>query len=137
MSPRVLVVEDESLIAMLVEDGLETLGYEVVGPVGTVDAALRIVEQTPFDLALLDINLGGKQSFPIAEALESRGIPYVFLTGYDRSSLPLAFQHRFGLQKPFRMSAFQRLPIDLRWATDSAAWRSQVMARITSSISTT
>lgn len=105
MSPRVLVVEDESLIAMLVEDGLETLGYEVVGPVGTVDAALRIVEQTPFDLALLDINLGGKQSFPIAEALESRGIPYVFLTGYDRSSLPLAFQHRFGLQKPFRMSA--------------------------------
>ena len=75
MSPRVLVVEDESLIAMLVEDGLETLGYEVVGPVGTVDAALRIVEQTPFDLALLDINLGGKQSFPIAEALEARGIP--------------------------------------------------------------
>lgn len=108
MSPRVLVVEDESLIAMLVEDGLETLGYEVVGPVGTVDAALRIVEQTPFDLALLDINLGGKQSFPIAEALESRGIPYVFLTGYDRSSLPLAFQHRFGLQKPFRMSALQQ-----------------------------
>lgn len=108
MSPRVLVVEDESLIAMLVEDGLETLGYEVVGPVGTVDAALRIVEQTPFDLALLDINLGGKQSFPIAEALEARGIPYVFLTGYDRSSLPLAFQHRFGLQKPFRMSALQQ-----------------------------
>ena len=108
MSPRVLVVEDESLIAMLVEDGLETLGYEVVGPVGTVDAALRLVEQTPFDLALLDINLGGKQSFPIAEALESRGIPYVFLTGYDRSSLPLAFQHRFGLQKPFRMSALQQ-----------------------------
>ena len=108
MSPRVLVVEDESLIAMLVEDGLETLGYEVVGPVGTVDAALRMVEQTPFDLALLDINLGGKQSFPIAEALESRGIPYVFLTGYDRSSLPLAFQHRFGLQKPFRMSALQQ-----------------------------
>jgi len=108
VSPRVLVVEDESLIAMLVEDGLETLGYEVVGPVGTVDAALRIVEQTPFDLALLDINLGGKQSFPIAEALESRGIPYVFLTGYDRSSLPLAFQHRFGLQKPFRMSALQQ-----------------------------
>lgn len=108
MSPRVLVVEDESLIAMLVDDGLETLGYEVVGPVGTVDAALRIVEQTPFDLALLDINLGGKQSFPIAEALESRGIPYVFLTGYDRSSLPLAFQHRFGLQKPFRMSALQQ-----------------------------
>jgi CheY-like chemotaxis protein len=108
VSPRVLVVEDESLIAMLVEDGLETLGYEVVGPVGTVDAALRIVEQTPFDLALLDINLGGKQSFPIADALESRGIPYVFLTGYDRSSLPLAFQHRFGLQKPFRMSALQQ-----------------------------
>jgi CheY-like chemotaxis protein len=108
VSPRVLVVEDESLIAMLVEDGLETLGYEVVGPVGTVDAALRIVEQTPFDLALLDINLGGKQSFPIAEALEARGIPYVFLTGYDRSSLPLAFQHRFGLQKPFRMSALQQ-----------------------------
>lgn len=107
MSPRVLVVEDESLIAMLVEDGLEALGYEVVGPVGTVDAALRLVGQTPFDLALLDINLGGKQSFPIAEALEARGIPYVFLTGYDRSSLPAAFQHRFGLQKPFRMAALQ------------------------------
>lgn len=108
MSPRVLVVEDESLIAMLVEDGLETLGYEVVGPVGTVDAALRIVEQMQFDLALLDINLGGKQSFPIAEALEARGIPYVFLTGYDKSSLPPAFQHRFGLQKPFRMSALRQ-----------------------------
>jgi DNA-binding response OmpR family regulator len=114
VSPRVLVVEDESLIAMLVEDGLETLGYEVVGPVGTVDAALRIVEQTPFDLALLDVNLGGKQSFPIAEALEARGIPYVFLTGYDRHSLPLPFQHRFGLQKPFRMNALRDALEELR-----------------------
>ncbi len=107
MSARVLIVEDESLVAMLVEDCLVDMGYEVVGPAGTVDAALGLVEQTTFDVAVLDVNLAGTQSFPVAEALEARGIPYLFLTGYDKFSIPESFRHRYGLQKPFRMRALK------------------------------
>ncbi|WP_313344670.1 response regulator [Stenotrophomonas sp.] len=103
MSARVLLVEDESLVAMMVEDCLVELGYEVVALAGTVDGALDALQQQVIDLAVLDVNLGGTMSFPVAQALEARGIPYLFLTGYDRSVIPEPLQHRYGLQKPFRM----------------------------------
>ncbi|MFW3174419.1 response regulator [Xanthomonas phaseoli] len=101
MTMRVLLVEDESLVAMLLEDCLAELGYEVAATVADVDAALQAVQEGNLDLALLDINLGGTLSFPIAEELDARGVPYIFVTGYAQGGIPEKYRHRHGLQKPF------------------------------------
>lgn len=88
MSGRVLLVEDESIVALLIEDMLVDLGYEVVEIAARLDRALVIVERGGFDLAVLDVNLGGNvRSFPIADQLRAQRIPFVFVTGYDRSAL--------------------------------------------------
>ncbi|AKS19486.1 response regulator [Xanthomonas campestris] len=107
MSARVLVVEDESLVAMLLEDCLAELGYEVAGTVGDVSTALEAVKQGNLDMAVLDVNLGGTMSFPIAEELDARGVPYIFVTGYASSGIPEKFRHRHGVQKPFRFRDLQ------------------------------
>jgi CheY-like chemotaxis protein len=82
--PRVLLVEDESLVAMIIEDMLADLGVEVVASFGALNAALSWVEDgaEPFDGALLDVNLGGELVFPLAEALQARGVPFAFVTAY-------------------------------------------------------
>lgn len=108
MKARVLVVEDESLVAMMVEDCLIELGYEVAAVAANVDAALAALQGGDIDCAMLDVNLGGTPSFPIAEALEARGIPYMFVTGYDGTAIPPNFRARHGLQKPFRMRELQQ-----------------------------
>lgn len=108
MKARVLVVEDESLVAMMVEDCLIELGYEVAAVAPDVDAALAALQVGGIDCAMLDVNLGGTPSFPIAEALEARGIPYMFVTGYDGTAIPPNFRARHGLQKPFRMRELQQ-----------------------------
>lgn len=108
MKARVLVVEDESLVAMMVEDCLIELGYEVAAVAANVDAALAALQGGGIDRAMLDVNLGGTPSFPIAEALEARGIPYMFVTGYDGTAIPPNFRARHGLQKPFRMRELQQ-----------------------------
>ena len=84
MSPRVLLVEDEGLVALLIEDLLIDLGCEVVGSCGSIRAALEWLEQaaTAPDGALLDVNLGGELVYPVAEVLAARGIPFAFATGY-------------------------------------------------------
>lgn len=78
----ILVVEDEVIVAMMVEDMLLELGASVVGPVATVELALRLVAEHRIDAALLDVNLNGQRSYPIADELRQRGIPFVFATGY-------------------------------------------------------
>ena len=101
---KVLVLEDETLVSMMVEDMLLDLGCEVVGPFAKLDQALAFVEAgEPFDAALLDVNLGGVRSFPMAEALAGKEIPFVFTTGYDESGLPDAWRGRPTLRKPFMM----------------------------------
>jgi len=102
MATRVLIVEDESLIAMLIEDHLLEFGYEVEPAVATVKEALARIDRGGVDLALLDVNLGGTMSFPVAEALRRRGIPFLFLTGYGRAGLPSEYADCLVLQKPFR-----------------------------------
>src|SRR5579875_3519458 len=82
---RALVVEDEPRVAMMVEDLLRDLGCEVVGLATRVDEATAKAETLSFDIALLDVNLGDKQSFPVAEAIAARGLPFVFTTGYSAS----------------------------------------------------
>ena len=99
--PRILVVEDETIVAMLLEDILDELGYAVVGPVARVQPALALLEQEEVDFALLDVNLVGERSYPIADALAERGKPYVFVTGYGLAGLDEAYRDRPVLQKPF------------------------------------
>ncbi|MEQ8043990.1 response regulator [Xanthomonas hortorum] len=107
MTGRVLLVEDESVVAMLLEDCLIELGYEIAATVGDVDAGLEEVKKGNLDLALLDVNLGGSYSFPIAEELDARGVPYIFVTGYSVGGIPEKLQHRHGLQKPFHLRDLQ------------------------------
>lgn len=103
---RVLVVEDESLVAMLLETILEDMGCVPVGPAATVDEGLQLAGGgQPLDAALLDVNVAGKQVFPIAEALKARGVPFVFSTGYGEGGLPDEWRGQPTLQKPFTESA--------------------------------
>lgn len=102
---RVLVLEDETLVSMMVEDMLLDLGCEVVGPFAKLAQALDFIDggDGKLDAALLDVNLGGERSFPMAEALAGKGVPFVFTTGYDESGLPEIWRGRPTLRKPFMM----------------------------------
>ncbi len=110
---RVLVVEDEHLVALLLEDMLAELGHTVVGPVGRLDKALETVQLEAFDVAILDVNINGGDVYPIAEALAARDIPFVFSTGYDKKSLPASYSDRPALQKPFQRHDLQKLFAEL------------------------
>lgn len=100
---RILVVEDELMIAMLVEDMLADLGCVVVGPAHTLAAALELAQgDTRIDAALLDVNLGGQPAFPIADALRARGVATIFCTGYGQTGLRDVDRGAPVLQKPFR-----------------------------------
>jgi CheY-like chemotaxis protein len=98
---RVLVVEDNLLLAEVTKILLEDSGCEVVGPAGWLQRGLELAGQEPLDGAILDINLHGEMSFPIAEVLHRRGVPFIFVTGYeDRSIVPMAFRSAPRLDKP-------------------------------------
>ena len=100
---RVLVVEDEALVSMLLEDMLADHGCEVVAAASRISQALEMIadDAVVFDAAILDVNLGGEPIFPVAEALAAQGTPFVFATGYGASGLPDAWRSRPTLQKPF------------------------------------
>jgi DNA-binding response OmpR family regulator len=98
---RILVVEDNFLAAEVVRDALEHNGCTVVGPVGRVADGLHLAEQEKLDAAVLDVNLNGDRCFAIAEALQGRGVPFVFLTGYDSSTvIPAELRTTRRLGKP-------------------------------------
>jgi CheY-like chemotaxis protein len=99
---RVLIVEDESLVAMLIESLLEDYECSIVGPCGTVEKALLAAKTERFDLALLDVNLRGQKVYPVAEALMERGIPFLFLSGYGDEAIPPGRQSWKVCAKPFR-----------------------------------
>jgi PAS domain S-box-containing protein len=98
---RVLIVEDEAVIAMELEQVLTSTGFSVVGPVGTVRAALALIETERLDAALLDANLGGHPVDEVAAALTRSNVPFAFATGHDRSGLPQSFASAPILRKPF------------------------------------
>ena len=100
--PRILVVEDELMVAMALEMVLADAGYDVVGPIGRMEQALETAAQENVDFALLDVNVRGEEVFPVANILADRGVPFTFLTGYDRSSLPAALAEAQILSKPFK-----------------------------------
>ena len=105
---RVLVVEDESLVAMLLETILEDMGCTPVGPASNVDEGEAIARDTvDLDAALLDVNLAGRQVFPVAAVLKARGVPFVFSTGYGESGLPDEWRGNPTIQKPFTEGAIR------------------------------
>ncbi|MBA3929964.1 CheY-like chemotaxis protein [Pseudoxanthomonas japonensis] len=99
---RVFIVEDESMLVMLLEDLLPAIGYDVVGTAGSVDDALAQLKETDVDLAVVDVNLAGTESFPVADALRVRGVPFLFTTGYGQDGLPPQYAGTPVLAKPFR-----------------------------------
>lgn len=101
-APRILVVEDEYLIRMLLEDMLVDLGYEVAGTAGTIGEACDLAAKADAHCAILDVNLAGQEIYPVAEILAKRGLPFVFVTGYGEGSLKEAYRGRPALQKPFQ-----------------------------------
>ena len=108
---RVLVVEDETLVAMLLEDMLSDLGCEIAASTSRVSQALAAVGDaaTPIDVAILDMNVAGEPSTPVAEALAAAGVPFVFATGYGEGGVPEAWRGRATLQKPFSMTDVERV----------------------------
>ncbi len=98
---RAFVVEDEIMVAMYVEDLLTELGFEVAGIATGLDQALPLAREGEFDFAVLDINLAGELSFPIAEVLRERGIPFLFASGYGSKGLNDEFRSAVRIQKPF------------------------------------
>lgn len=99
----VLLIEDEVMIRMMVADMLEELGYAIAGEAGDVDEGVRLVQLTDFDIAILDVNLNGRVISPVAQAVQMRGLPFVFATGYGAAGLPEQFRDRPTLQKPFQI----------------------------------
>ena len=112
-SPRLLVVEDEYLIRMLLEDMLDDLGYKVAAAVGTLAEACEAASSGDFHAAILDVNVDGEQIFPVAEILAARGLPFVFVTGYGEGSLPDTYRDRPALQKPFQAERLKTMLDDL------------------------
>ncbi|HBV11725.1 response regulator [Brevundimonas naejangsanensis] len=105
---RVLIVEDESLVAMLLETILADLGCDVVGPESNIEDGLNVASGTaPLDAALLDVNVAGQEIFPVAEALKARGVPFVFSTGYGEAGLPEHWRGNPTVQKPFTEGAIR------------------------------
>jgi len=100
---RALVVEDEVLVGMLLEEMLHELGYELAALSTHLDEALALARSAAFDFAVLDINLNGRQSFPVAEAIRARSLPFLFATGYGSRILSTAWRDVPILQKPFSL----------------------------------
>jgi CheY-like chemotaxis protein len=106
---RVLIVEDEAMIRMLLADMLDDLGYAVAAEAARLDEAIALAKDAEFDLAILDLNLNGQPASPVAEALIARGLPFAIATGYGERSVPQAFRDRPMLQKPFQSDALGRV----------------------------
>lgn len=106
---RILLVEDELLISCLLEDMLEDLGCTLVGPASRIDQALRLVAGEAIDAVILDVSLDQQLSYPVADALVARGIPFLFSTGYDRDRLRDGYRSFAMLQKPFHPSELAKV----------------------------
>jgi CheY-like chemotaxis protein len=98
---RILLVEDEAMIAMLVEDMLEELGHELVTVANRLEEAIAAARDQVVDLAILDLSVGGVMTYPVADVLAERGVPFIFATGYGSGGLKEAYAARSTLQKPF------------------------------------
>jgi DNA-binding response OmpR family regulator len=104
---RVLIVDDEPLLTMLVQDWLEQLGYEALGPARDVAQALALIEQGNPAAAILDVSLKGGDSYPVADALVARRIPFAFATGRDERAIDARHAGAPVLAKPFELRSLE------------------------------
>jgi CheY-like chemotaxis protein len=105
---RVLVIEDEWIVTLLIQETLADIGCEVVGTASRFDDAAEKARSLSFEVAILDVNLNGRQTIPIAEALAERGVAFVFATGYGAANLPESLRTAPILQKPFHQRDLER-----------------------------
>jgi CheY-like chemotaxis protein len=105
---RVLVVEDELMIRMLLEGMLTDLGHSVAAEAGGIEEALNLARDAEFDVAVLDVNLNGKPITPVVEILVARGLPFVFASGYGQRGVPEPYRDSPTLQKPFQSDALAK-----------------------------
>lgn len=110
---RVLVVEDEMTIALIVEEMLIDMGAQVVGPESRLDAALLLAGEAALDAAILDVNIRGGNSYPIADILAERGIPFLFCSGYNDWALEERHRARPRLTKPYSLKELEDVVIQL------------------------
>ncbi len=106
---RVLVVEDELMIRMLLEDMLTELGFTVAAEASRFEDAVKAAKTADIDIAVLDVNLNGQTTGPVAEALAARGTPFVVATGYGAQGLPEVFRNRPTLKKPFQLDGLKQM----------------------------
>jgi CheY-like chemotaxis protein len=111
---RVLVVEDEMMVSMLIEDMLSDLGCIVVGPAARLDEAIELARTSELDCAVLDVNLGGQPIYPLADILREAGRPFAFATGYGDAGVREVDRGTPVLQKPFREGDLARVLAELR-----------------------
>ena len=110
---RVLVVEDEMMVSMLIEDMLTDMGCKVVGPASRLDEAIDFANTAEIDCAVLDVNLGGQPIFPLADVLRAKGVAFAFATGYGDAGLREIDKGTPVLQKPFREGDLARVLVQL------------------------
>lgn len=108
-APRILIVEDEMMIAMRIEDWLIDLGYAVAGPHAHLPEAIEAARRETLAAAVLDLNLDGQPVFGVADVLAARGIPFVFATGYGAAALTPPWANRPSLAKPFSQHELERM----------------------------
>jgi DNA-binding response OmpR family regulator len=111
---RVLLLEDEALLAMLIEDMLLEMGFDAVDVFASLPEALAKAEGSEFEMAILDVNVGGLTSYPLADVLKARNVPFFFATGYGRDTLTDDYANIPTLQKPFLMADLERAVASLR-----------------------
>lgn len=105
---RILVVEDEMLIALLIEDALDELSYDVVGPAGRLENAIKLAREEVFSAAILDVNIRGGDTTAVAEILKQRAIPFVLASGYGDWAMPDVFKGQALLSKPFTVAELRQ-----------------------------
>ncbi len=111
--PRILVLDDEPLISMMVEDWLAELGCETVGPASSVSSALSLIDGAPLDGAILDVSLGDEDCYSVADALRERDIPFVFATGHGIKGVAARFKDAPVLTKPINFEQVKKVIIRL------------------------
>jgi DNA-binding response OmpR family regulator len=109
MAFRILLVDDDPLIGVLVGEFLGEIGCEILGPATSVAAALRLIEGETPDAALIDAQLSDGYSWPVADALAARGVPFAFVTGHRAEQLPPAYRSAPALSKPFRLRELEAM----------------------------
>ena len=109
---RILIVEDEPMIAMTLEDMLGELACMIAGTASQIEAALGLIAQIEIDAALLDVNLGTEKIDRVADELARRNVPFIFTTGYGETGVPAAHKNHGVVQKPFRLEELGRALIE-------------------------